>query len=268
MLDDLRKISQNFQPTENLNAIDIRIQEIVSEIIGLDELTKNEEGITIIQKEFENVKTRIDEINAALEIETKNLRDFFQEKGTNEETIKDSQKASENLSKITSDLENIELLDTRLKTTYRENNIVIAKLQSLYNRNEALISSNLDDINKKLQVNDENVLDINFTYGFDDKAYKNSLFKEFYNKFSNYHISGTSESRIKEVLFLIEPDLELLNVDYKLFKERLTNILEENNIRKLNNYVKVVIDIFNSKGNYLIYLNLIKKHRYNLSKYI
>ncbi|MBE7649298.1 AAA family ATPase [Tenacibaculum finnmarkense] len=268
LLEDLRKVSQNYEPIEKLNEIDIRIQEIVSTIIGLDELTKNEEGIAIIQKEFANVKTRIDEINAALEIETKNLREFFEEKGTNEETIKDSQKASENLSKVTSDLENIELLDTRLKTTYRENNTVIAKLQSLYDRNDALISSNLDDINRKLQVNDENVLDINFTYDFDNNAYKDSLFKEFYNTFNNYHISGTSESRIKEALFLIEPNKELIDVDYRLFNERLNNIFDENNIRKSNNYVKVITDIFNSKGNYLIYLNLIKKHRYNLSKYI
>ena len=54
------------------------------------------------------------------------------------------------------------------------------------------------EINSKLQVNDENVLDINFTYEFDDLGYKNNLFKEFYNKFSNYHISGTSEARVKE----------------------------------------------------------------------
>lgn len=268
LLDDLRRISQNYEPLESLNDVDSRIQEIVSTIIGLEELEKNEEGIEIIQKEFNTIKTRIEEINTALEIETKNLRDFFQEKGTNEETIKDSQKASENLSKIISDLENIETLDTRLKATYRENNLTIDNLQSLYNRNNSLIASNLAEINSKLQVNDENVLDINFTYEFDDLGYKSNLFREFYNKFSNYHISGTAEARVKEVLFLIEPNLDLLNVNYRIFKERLNNILEENNIRKQNNYVKVIMDIFNSSGNYLIYLNLIRKHRFNLSKYI
>ena len=35
-----------------------------------------------------------------------------------------------------------------------------------------------------------------------------------------------------------------------------------------NNYVKIITDIFSSNGNYLIYLNLIRKHRYNSSKYI
>nr|WP_254504206.1 AAA family ATPase [Aquimarina spinulae] len=268
LLDDLRKISQNYEPIESLNDVDNRIKEIVSTIIGIDELKKDKEGIEIVQKEFEIIKKRIDEINVALETETRNLRTFFQEKGTNEETIKDSQKASENLSKIISDLENIELLDSRLKATYRENEQTIENLQSLYDRNSTLIASNLSQINSKLQVNDENVLDINFTYEFDDSGYKDKLFREFYNTFSHYHISGTSEVRVKEVLFLIEPDLELLKVDYKRFKERLNNALEENNIRKQNNYVKIIIDIFDRKGNYLIYNNLIRKHRYNLSKYI
>ena len=268
LLEDLRRISQNYEPIENLNEVDKRIKEIVTILIGLEELQKNEEGIEIIQKDFNIVKTRIEQINTALEVETKNLRDFFKEKGTNEETIKDSQKASENLSKIISDLENIEIVDTRLKATYRENNLHIENLQSLYDRNNSLIASNLAEINSKLQINDENVLDINFTYEFDTLGYKDNLFREFYNTFSNYHISGTSEVRVKEVLFLIEPNLDLLNVNYKTFKERLDNVLEENNIRKLNNYVKVVTDIFNSSGNYLIYLNLVKKHRFNLSKYI
>ena len=249
LLEDLRRISQNYEPIENLNEVDKRIKEIVTILIGLEELQKNEEGIEIIQKDFNIVKTRIEQINTALEVETKNLRDFFKEKGTNEETIKDSQKASENLSKIISDLENIEIVDTRLKATYRENNLHIENLQSLYDRNNSLIASNLAEINSKLQINDENVLDINFTYEFDTLGYKDNLFREFYNTFSNYHISGTSEVRVKEVLFLIEPNLDLLNVNYKTFKERLDNVLEENNIRKLNNYVKVVTDIFNSSGN-------------------
>ena len=160
------------------------------------------------------------------------------------------------------------MLDSRLKSTYSENNQTIENLQSLYDRNNTLITSNLDEINKKLQVNDENVLDIKFTYEFDNSLYKDKLFREFYNTFSNYHISGTSEARVKEVLFLIKPNLELLNVDVNGCIERLNNALDENNIRKQNNYVKVVTDIFNNKGNYLIYLHLIKKHRYNLSKYI
>jgi len=268
LLEDLRKITQNYEPIENLNEVDTRIQEILTTVIGLEELEKNEEGIEIIQKEFQIIKTRIEEINDALEVEAKNLRDFFQEKGTNEETIKDSQKASENLSKITSDLEKIEILDSRQKATYIENNKTVENLQNLYNRNNTLIASNLATINSKLQVNDENVLDINFTYDFDYSSYKTKLFKEFYNEFRKYHISGTSEARIKEVLFLIEPDFDLIDLKYKKFKECLNNILVEKNYNQENKYVQVITNVFNSSGNYLIYLNLIKKHRFNLSKYI
>ena len=268
LLDELRVLSQNYQQSETANEIDVRIQEILATINGIDEINKTEEQITVVLKEFATVNSRIEEINASLIVESQNLRAFFQEKGTNEETIKDSQKASETLSKITSDIENLEIQDNRYRLSYQENTEIINNVSNLYDRNNTLISSNLTEINNKLKINDENVLDINFTYEFDNESFKNELFREFYNTFSSYHISGTSDARVKEVLFLIEPSFELLNVNYANFNERLNNVLTENNYRKENNYVKIITDIFSSNGNYLIYLNLVKKHRYNLSRYI
>ena len=268
LLAELRTISQNFRESDTKNAIDERIQEIVSTIMGIDELNTTEEQITVVLKQFEEVSSRIEEINSSLATEAQNLRAFFQEKGTNEETIKDSQKASETLSRITSDLENIATQDSRYRITYKENTDIINGISSLYDRNTSLINSNLSKINDKLKINDENVLDINFTYEFDEKVYKINLFREFYNLFSTYHISGTSEYRVKEVLFLIEPDLDLLQTDFSSFHQRLDNILTENNYRKENNYVKIITDIFSNKGNYLVYLNLIRKHRYNSSEYV
>ncbi len=268
LLDEIRIISQNYEVTEATNEVDIRIQEIINSLINLDEVQKNEEGISVVLKEFTEINTRIDEINTELVAETKNLRDFFEEKGTNEETIKDSQKASENLSKLSSDIENIDIEDSRYKKAYRENNTIIETIQSVYDRNNTLINTNLAEINNKLRIHDENVLDINFTYEFDFDNYKNELFKEFYSMFRDYHISGTSESRVKEVLFLINPDFELLKTDFQSFSEQLNNKLTEGNYRRENNYIKIITSIFSSKGNYLIYINLIKKHRYNSIKYI
>lgn len=268
LLTELRTITQNYIESDTKNSIDERIQEIVATLIGIDELTSTDDQISIVLKEFENVNSRVEEINTALSTEAQNLRAFFQEKGTNEETIKDSQKASETLSRITSDLENIATQDSRLRSSYKENTEIINGISSLYDRNNTLINTNLTAINNKLKINDENVLDINFTYEFDEAEYKNNLFREFYNLFSSYHISGTSDSRVKEVLFLIEPNLELLNTNYASFSERLDNILTENNYRRENNYVKIITEVFSSKGNYLIYLNLIRKHRYNSSKYV
>lgn len=268
LLDELRVLSQNYQQSETANEIDVRTQEILATINGIDEINKTEGQITVVLKEFATVNSRIEEIKERLIVESQNLRAFFQEKGTNEETIKDSQKASETLSKITSDLENLEIQDNRYRSSYKENTEIINNVSNLYDRNNTLIGSNLTEINNKLKINNENILDINFTYEFDNESFKNELFREFYNTFSTYHISGTSDARVKEVLFLIEPNFELLNVNYANFNERLNNVLTENNYRKENNYVKIVTDIFSSKGNYLIYLNLVKKHRYNLSRYI
>lgn len=269
ILNELRTLSLNYSTVGIVpNDVDTRISEIINTVNGLEEFSITEDEITVSPKEFYEVNNRIDEINSSLVEESQKLRTFFQEKGTNEETIKDSQKASEALSKIASDLENIEIQDNRYKLAYGQNNEVINTISNLYDRNDTLIGVNLSSINEKLKIDDENVLDINFTYEFDNEIFKNELFREFYNTFNEYHIRGTSEDRVKEILFLIEPDFELLKLKFSSFNERLSNILTENNYRTENNFVKIITEIFSNNGNYLVYLNLVKKHRYNLSKYI
>lgn len=94
------------------------------------------------------------------------------------------------------------------------------------------------------------------------------MFEEFYETFSHFHISGTSSQSVKEVLFLINPNDELLNLNYDQFCAKLESEIELNQYRKINNYVKIINNIFNSKVNFIIYKLLIKKHFYNLPKYV
>jgi len=268
LIEELRKISNNYNIEKPLNAYDTRVQEIIKYVKSIDEFKEKDGEIDISLQDFENITARIKIINTSLEEETKKLRDFFVEKGTNEETIKDSQKASDNLSKISSDIVNLKTEEDRLRAQYKENLVEVNKLSNIYNKNESLIKKSLSAINERLKINDENVLDINFTYEFDFELYKNNLFEEFYSWFREYHISGTSDSRVKEVLFLIKPDNSLLDFDYKSFKQKLDNLIDGNNYKRENNYVKIISNIFSNNGNYAIYTLLIKKHLYNLSKYI
>ncbi|MFB6319626.1 TrlF family AAA-like ATPase [Saccharicrinis sp. FJH54] len=268
IIEEIHKTTTDYKLNKISNDFDSRIDEIVSHLMTLEELQKKDGDIEIVLKEYEAVNNRIHKINSDLEDEAQKLREFFIEKGTNEETIKDSQKASDNLARVSSDIDKLKVEEEKLRAQYQENLTDINKLSNIYDKNEALIINSLTAINNKLKINDENVLDINFTFEFDFEFYKQQLFEEFYHKFREYHISGTSDSRVKEVLFLIVPDKELLKLDYKAFKQRLDNLIDENNYRRENNYVKIVSNIFQNTGNYSIYLHLVRKHLFNLPKYL
>jgi len=156
----------------------------------------------------------------------------------------------------------------RLTETLRENIKKIEMLSELNNSYNQLIARNIAKINRKLEINNENVLNINFTYDFNIEDFKQILFEEFYNTFSNYHIPGTSSVSVKEVLFIIEPNEDLLALDFKSFYAKLESEIDLRGYKKVNNYVKIVTDICSSNINFDIYKLILKKHLYNLSRFI
>lgn len=267
-LGELLRLSKENQLTKINNECDTRIQEISSIITNILEFSISEGNLSYTPKTFTTDEARLKAINLELEIEAQKLRDFFTEKGTNEETIKDSQRASENFALINSDLEKLTQLDLKLRAKYAENEILIEQMGQVYEKNHALIELNLGQINDNLKIADENVHDINFTFEFDSAKFKKELFKDFYNTFKGFQISGTSESRVEEVLFLIEPNKDLLNTDYDTFLVQFNNTINENNYKKENNYVKLNLNVFAKKWNYNIYLHLVRKHLFNLTKFI
>lgn len=268
ILDQVKSITSQFSGNDGDNPYEQRVQEIVKALIELDELEIRDEDVFVTPKKYDQVTIRLTEIHDDLNRLSTDLKSFFQEKGTNEETIKDSQQAAENVSRLNKELNEIESENNRLWSKYKSNEEIVDQLSTIRDRNKNLIDENLTKINSRLEVRDENVLKINFSYEFDKLQFKNSLFNEFYLTFSKYHISGTSKSQVQEVLFLIEPDEDLLLLDHNKFKEKLTILLDSSNYRNSNNYVKLVLDVFARKGNYLIYLNLVKKHFYDLSQFI
>ena len=250
------------------NEFENRIDEILLLIKDIEEVSIDDSEIKIEYKQFESIKTRIDELTKEFVSENQKLKEFFQEKGMSEESIKDSQKANENLARINAEINLLTTKSDRIKEIYKENSTKIESLASHYTSYHKLIEDNLQAINKKLEVNNENVLNINFNFEFNNEQLKETIFEEFYNKFSNYHISGTSPNQVSEVLFLIAPDQNLFNLNHKAFVEKLESEIDLKSYRRTNNYVKIVTDIFSSNINFIIYRLIVRKHLYNLSEFI
>jgi DNA repair protein SbcC/Rad50 len=267
LVEKIRDILLDYKLKEHPNIIDARIQEIIIVLKGIDEIKEKVNDIAIDLKSFDDSSNRVEEINKSLELEIQKLRDFFNEKGTNEETIKDSQKASEDLSRISLEIETLRQQDKRNKEKYDENKTIIKEISEIDKNRRTLINENLSQINKKLEINNESIQGISFKYEFNINAFKKALFEDFYNTFSDYHISGTSKSSVEEVLFVIEPDENLRNLSYEKFVSSLNDKIDANNYRRSNNYVKMIFEIFDKNENFLIYRNILIKHLYNSSKY-
>lgn len=268
LLKSIRSLLVETTESDIQNDIELRIKEVLNLIKSIDEVVIEDNEVSIQLKDFEVSAKRISVLENAFDFENQKLKKFFQEKGMSEESIKDSQKANENLARINTEINTLTTKTDRSKEILKENSIKIDRLSGLYYSYYQLIDSNLTNINRKLEVNNENVLNINFKFDFNTESFKQVLFDEFYSAFSNFHISGTSSNQIKEVLFLIEPNETLLNYDYKTFSAKLDSEIELKGIKRTNNYVKIITEIFSTNINFIVYKLLIKKHLYNLSKFI
>ncbi len=76
--------------------------------------------------------------------ENQKLKDFFTEKGTSEESVKDSQKASENIARLSQTIESTGQRIAFIKTKLRENAENASAIDDNYTQTEKLISSSID----------------------------------------------------------------------------------------------------------------------------
>lgn len=268
LLEELRGIPQNFVLNEPENEIDKRIEDLVNIVKNIDEINDTGSDVEINPKEFKEVKRRKEEIIANLAELSIQLHQFFKEKGTSEETIKDSENASNRLSEIDARIVAEKLAIREIKAKRSFNQDTIDSLLDLHKNTLKLIDVSLEKINKTLETTNENVMNISFGHEFNEVSYRIALFKEFYSIFYDYHIPGTSESRIKELLFLIPPKPNLLNMSYEDFMKRFSKKIENKGFRKESNFVTVLTNIFAQSINFTIYKLLIQKHFFNTTKYV
>lgn len=137
-----------------------------------------------------------------------------------------------------------------------------------YIKSETLISQSLLSINSRLKSNNENVKEIKFTYEFNNEAYKKALFEEFYRTFNSYHIPNTQIEKVCEVLFLVEPNEEMLQLNFEDFTSKLNGQLLSKGYNLNTNYVNILLSIFSLAVNHHVYRALVQKHLYDITKYI
>jgi energy-coupling factor transporter ATP-binding protein EcfA2 len=232
------------------------------------EIKEDNSGLSIQLKEFKIAEAKILELTEKLLGENQKLKEFFTEKGTSEESVKDSQKASENITRLSQTIESTGQRIAFIKNKLRENAENASAINDNYTQTEKLISTSIDSINERLKSKNENVLEIKFTYDFNSDTYRKALFEEFYSIFKSYHLANTQIDKVGEVLFLVEPNEELISLNYDSFIKTLNSAIDDNNYNRNTNYVTIINNIFASKTNYIAYKTLIQKHLYNLSKYI
>jgi exonuclease SbcC len=269
LLTSVKDIIANTSLNDDENEYEKRIKEIITSLKALEEIKEDDNNVLSIQlKEFKIAESKILVLTEKLLVENKKLKDFFTEKGTSEESVKDSQKASENIARLSQTIESTGQRIAFIKTKLRENAENASAIGDNYTQTEKLISTSIDSINDRLKSKNENVLEIKFTYEFNSDTFKKALFEEFYSTFKSYHLANTQIDKVGEVLFLVDPNEDLISLNYDGFIKILNSAIDDNGYNRNTNYVTIINNIFASKTNFIAYKTLIQKHLYNLSKYI
>lgn len=250
------------------NEYEKRAEEIIKTLKSIDELKEQGGQIIIKLNDYAATEATIKELNDKLLESNKELQKFFEAKGTSEESIRDSKNASEKVARASQEIEVVKSRIEAVRTKLKENSEKVQNIKSIYSSSEVLIGKSINEINSKLKTKNENVLEIRFAFDFNREAYRESLFEEFHKTFSEYHLANTSLEDVKKLLFKFEPDEALLALTYDDFIKQLDVLLTDNDYKRTYKYVMVITNIFSSNINFQVYKTLIRKHLYNLQRYI
>jgi exonuclease SbcC len=265
LLKDVRLLALKYKTIDEIDEYAQRHNEILDLIINIDEIKTVDGDIIIAENNYQSYNNKLLGLNESFASSNSDLKNFFLKKGTSEDVIKDSQNANEKNARLAEEIQNIESEITVLINTYKVNDTLISTYQSTADAYEKLIKSNLAVVNTRLDIENENLMKIEFANSFDMSKFKDSVFDEFYSYFSTYNIPGTSKNDIKRALFELNP-MDILNTEYKKFLEEFETKVVLNSNRSTN-YIKILEQLFKEGANYKIYQLIITKHRFNIPQY-
>ncbi|HYF66747.1 MAG TPA: AAA family ATPase [Ohtaekwangia sp.] len=268
LLSSIKDLIKETIQSKDINPYEQRTSEILASLKSLEEISESEGMISIKEKQFieaEQLLIKLSKDQAEL---TDELKLFFKERGTSEDSIKDSENASKNLSRCIQDIEilkqKIDTIRDKLKENASKNDII----KNLYDKTQKLVEERLAGINAKLKNQNENVLEINFAFEFNNELYREKLFEEFIKIFQDFHLPNTANEDVKNFLFKINPDGKLLDLTYEDFIKQIDRVVQDEQIKRTNKYVQMLTNIFSVKINFGIYKLIVRKHLYNLQRYI
>jgi exonuclease SbcC len=268
IIERLRALIEEIQVDENrVNDYENRLKEIRSYILLIEEFLIVDNKVTVKRLLFDEAKTLREEIKRELDAEQINLKLFFEQKGTSEESIKDSQNANVSLANVVSNIKTLTEKASLIKSKLKINFDTVKDIFQLKNQSEIIIKSTVEELSAKLDRKNENVSSISYVYKFDKHAYENALFEDVKQTFHSYYIPNTSWEDIRSLLFQIQPDDSILNKPFIKYSSELKAIID-NGYDRSRNYVNVVSNIFCEILNYRIYQYLIYKHFFDVFKYV
>ena len=267
LIDGIRDLINETILNKDTNKYEERIIEIIGVLRSIKEIEIGEDKATSKAQLFNDTDKASAELDGKLITEIGNLKAFFAERGTSEDSIKDSQNANEIISKASQQIIELDQKLASIKTKLTDYAQKAAGIKETFTKIDEMIKTNLLTINEKLSSTNTNVLPISFTHEFDFELYKKSLFTDFYDTFKQYQIANTQVDKICEVLFSVEPNEDLIAFDYTSFMKKLNSSIDKS-YNRTTNYVTVIANIFKSSANYTIYKSLVKKHLFNLIKYL
>lgn len=248
------------------NFYDLQIKKVHNYLLGLDEIKAEENSFTVKILSDDSTNDKLLELMKNLTNAQEVLRKFFVEKGTSIESINDSQTASTNLSLIDTQIARLATDQLNVSNKIFENEKSLVLLADNVQHIKSVIEIAINNLNKVLISENENLSAISYAYSYNINSFKKALLESFTSIFKEYHISGTSWDQVGDVLFSINPS-ELISTEYPVFMTMLDEKILDG-YKQTTNYVKIINSIFASEINFIIYVNLIKKHFYNVFTHV
>ncbi|MEQ8519624.1 MAG: AAA family ATPase [Cytophagales bacterium] len=263
LLSEVADLISKYDNKDFNNYYSNRINEIIEILKNLEEIkepSKEKQPIVDEEKFLENLKKDLND-------QKEKLQKFFEEKGTNEDSIQDSEMASDKLNEIKLKYESVNTRLQRHIKVYKTNSSDSNKLERLRNDIIESIDKNIVSINERLKTNDKNVSLISFDHSFNVNLFLETLFQDFIEEFEPYFLRNTPKDKIKEALYCIQPE-EVIEIENGDIIEAFEIKFHDLGFNEDANFVRILIAIFSDKWNIEKYKNLIMKHYYNYPEYV
>lgn len=239
----------------------IRIKEIIAKLESLSEITKAESGYTINAHVFAATDRLLEDKKQELLSLKQQVIDYFTSIGSTPDSIADVGRATSNIASVSNEIAEIEK-QTKVKLDeLNELSNNVSDIKHLATQCQDIIIQRLENINRQLDIQNENVEKIKFEYQFNKLAFINTLNADFREQFKNYHKTGLSWDNIYWCLKQIEPNEDLLNLTHDEYLNTLAQVHFDRNAL----FGRVFLEIIEKKSNFEIYQLLVKKHLYDVS---